>query len=153
TGREQILDRLLESRDHSRMVGGNTHLEAGDPAVVAEHGQVGIGEVIGTVLGDAPDLVPLFGGGEPETGIDDGEGGSVTTRPGEDEVQGGEHVEIPQGLDHLVTARSGVTPPPPAVQTQHALDPGIGSPAAVAGDEGGEETDLLASSVLDHVLV
>src|SRR5690606_41267104 len=83
----------------------------------------------------------------------DGQGGSVTTRPGEDEVQGGEHVEIPQGLDHLVTARSGVTPPPPAVQTQHALDPGIGAPAAVAGDEGGEETDLLASSVLDHVLV
>ncbi len=47
---EQLLDRLLEGRHHTGVMGGDPRFQLGEPAVVSEDRQIGFRQVLGTSL-------------------------------------------------------------------------------------------------------
>ena len=65
---EQLLDGLLERRQQPRVVRGDPPLERLAPLPVAQHAQVGLGQVTGAALDDPADLVDLVLGGQPQPG-------------------------------------------------------------------------------------
>jgi hypothetical protein len=60
-GREQLLDALLEGRQHAGVVGGHAAREALEEVVVAEDVQVLVGDVAALRLDEGDDLVALLG--------------------------------------------------------------------------------------------
>ena len=55
---EQLLHDLLEDREHARVMGGDAPSQGEDPVVVAEDGEVLVGDVAGPPGGDGLDLPP-----------------------------------------------------------------------------------------------
>ena len=67
--REQLLDDLLEGRQHAGVVGGDPALEGVEPLPVAQHPQVLVRQLAGAVLDVQPDPLALLRGVEPQPGL------------------------------------------------------------------------------------
>ena len=63
---EQLLDALLERRQHAGVVGGDAAGQAVEEVVVAEDLQVLVGQVGAALLDEGEDLVALLGRGQPD---------------------------------------------------------------------------------------
>jgi hypothetical protein len=66
TAHEQLLDDLLEGRQHACVVGSHAALEAVEPVVVAQDAPVVFGDVCAPLLHDGADLVRLVAGCQPQ---------------------------------------------------------------------------------------
>ena len=104
-GGEGLLDRLLHRGHHARMVRGEARLETGEPLVVAQDVEVGVGEGRGAHLGDLPDGLAFVGLGEAQSRGETLLDRLVAAVATEDERDRGEHVLVGEELDRLDPAR------------------------------------------------
>ena len=81
-GGEQFLDGVPERRQHPGVVGGQTAQQPLAPLVVAQHRQIGVGEVAAAVLDHLGDLCALLLGGQPQRRAQALLDGGVAARPG-----------------------------------------------------------------------
>ncbi len=125
---EQLLDDLLEDREHARVVGGDAASQREHPVVVAEDGEVLVGDVAGPPGGDGLDLLRLGGRGQPQARLQALLDGGVAAGPAEDERDRGEQPGRVEPVDDLRAVRRRVA---------------LGPVAAAAGAAGGL-ADLLA---------
>ena len=58
----------LNGGHHAGVVGGDAGLEPGEPAAVAEHVEVGVGQALDVALGDGPDPRPFLRRGQAQPG-------------------------------------------------------------------------------------
>ena len=100
----ELLDDLLERRQHPGVVGGDAAGQAVEEVVVAQHVQVVGREVLGGVLDEGEDLVPLLGGVEPHPGGQALGDRGVAADPAEDEDDRGEQPVALEPVDDLGAA-------------------------------------------------
>jgi hypothetical protein len=165
---EELLDDLLERRQEARVVGRDAALQALEPLVVAEDGEVGVQEGAAALLDDGADLVTLVLFREVDARAQHLLHGGVAAGPAEDEEDRGQQVLRPQQLDdvgaqHLAlvgagpAASSAAASPAAAVRPRiaaaHAGQPGeLGIHPVRRGQAGGvEEVEHLVPH--EHVLV
>ncbi len=164
---EQLLDDLLERRQHPGVVGGDAALEALEPLPVAEHGQILVAQRAAAFVDDRADLVALALLGQAHAGPQHLAHGGVAARPGEDEEDRGKQVAGLEQRDDLRPVHSALAVPavvrevaslvprlfrgerPPAV-VRHLLELGI-HPVG-RGEAGGVE-QVEQPRAHEHVLL
>lgn len=129
---EQLLDDLLERRQHARVVGGDAPFQPFEPFVVAQDMEVLAGDGRGPLLDDLADQPAVVLVVEPESGVQALLDGGLATRPAEDERDRGEQPLVVQPVDDLGPAGR----PDPAALPALAFAVGLAhhlAPAAVPG--------------------
>ena len=107
---EQLLDALLERRQHAGVVGGDAAGQPVEELVVAEHLEVLVGEVRAPLLDEREDLVALLGRGQPQVGVQALLDGGVAADPAEDEHDRGQQPGAVELLDDVGPARDSTRP-------------------------------------------
>ena len=131
-GREALLHRLAEHGHHAGVVGGHAALEALEPFVVAEHGQVLVVEGLHPTLGHLADRRPLVGVRQTDTVAQHLAHGVVAGGSGEDEHDRRQHVVAVELVDHLGAQRApGLAgeAPSPATGSGRSGRAGPGAPS------------------------
>ncbi len=105
TAHEQLLDNLLERRQHARVMGGDPALQTLQPLVVAEDVQVLGGNGRRALLDQGTHLVPRLVVVEPESGVQTLLYGGLAGGAAEDEGDGGQQALGVEPLDDLGPAR------------------------------------------------
>ena len=103
-GGKQLLHGLLVRRDHAGVMSGDAGLECFEPAGKAKHSEILFCKMGGVLDSGSPDLHTIGLGCKAKAGPCHHLGGGVTTRPGEDEVDGGEEATTEEMLGHLDAA-------------------------------------------------
>ncbi len=85
---EQLLDALLEGRQHAGVVGGDAAGQAVEELVVAEDAEVLLRQVRAVLLDEGEDLVALLRRGQPQVGLEALLHRRVAADPAEDEDDG-----------------------------------------------------------------
>ena len=106
---------MAERGQHSGVVCGKTTQQPVAPFVVAEHDQVGFGEVGAPAVDDLGDAAPLFVGGQPQRGAQALFDRGVAADPGEDERDGGQQLLVLEQLDDVGPRRASEDVRPAAV--------------------------------------
>jgi hypothetical protein len=138
-------------------VGRHPRLHARQPAVVAEHVEVGVAEGGRALLAQGPDAFALLHGGQAHAGIEALPHGVVAGVAAEDEVDGRQHVLLVQAVGHLhpagrVEPAPAPLPGPPVATAGGGVQAG-GLGVGAAGDEDGEEVEPLGLPVSREVEV
>src|SRR3954453_3316867 len=102
---EQLLDDLLEHRQHPGMVRGDAALQRVGELAETEHREVVVRDVDDTRVEDVADAPTLRGFGEAQPGPQALAHGRITTVAAEDEHDRGEQPRPVEGLDDLRAAR------------------------------------------------
>ena len=139
---EQFLGGFLQGGDHSRVVGGHSHFQAFQPFRIVESLQVLVGEMGGVGLGHRTDCRPLIGMGQSDSDVHHRRGGRFASRPGKNEINGGQQIVEFQGFHHLVAAGRGEPAMIPSAR-QQTHNPRVGLFAITASDESGKHAKVL----------
>ncbi|CAB4834241.1 unannotated protein [freshwater metagenome] len=102
---EQVLDGLLERRDHACVVRSDALLEPEQPLVVTEHCEVALGQRCGTCIDDLSDARPLIGRGEANTCVDAEAHCVIASRATEDEIDNRQEALLAETIDHVDARR------------------------------------------------
>ena len=130
---EELLDDLLEGRDHAGVVGGDAPFEPFEPRVVPEHAQVLVAQARAALLDQVPDLVALPLLGEAHIRAQHLLHGLVAADPAEDEEDRGQQIAIAEqphdiGPVHAIAQHLAL-----ALVATRMRTP-VGAGAAAAGD-------------------
>ena len=140
------------------VVRGDAGLEAGEPRVVAEHVEVGVGERLEVRVGDAPQRDAVGGVGEPDPAGEALLDGLVAAGAGEHEHDRGQHPLVGEPLDdlgapRLVEPAAGAVRPRPGPRPSSRGATGFGPQLAVVVDERRQEVQRVGAAVADQVQV
>ena len=105
---EQLLHGVAEHRQHSGVVCGQAAQQPLPPFVVAEHDQVGVGQVGAPAVDDLGDAGALVVGGQPQRRAQALFDRGVAADAGEDERDGGQQPFVVQHLDDVGPRRRSV---------------------------------------------
>ncbi len=120
TGFEQLLDGLLEDRQHARMVGRHPGREPVEEVVEAERDEVLLVDPGGSRLRALADVVGLGATRERDARLADPPHAPVAARPAEHEVDRRHHAVLLEHVDHLGPSRH-VHAPMPFPRSRDAL--------------------------------
>ena len=153
---EARLDRLLERRHHSGVVGREAVLEGSQEPVVPEHIEIVITKRANLVFDDGGDVASLLRQREPKAAGEARRDGVVTRSTAEDEVDGREHVVLLEGIDDFDPPRRRNCPAPVRPHLQRVL----GLPVELrrvrvgtAAHERRQHRHVAAVAICDHVQV
>lgn len=107
-GGEELLDGVPKGRQHAGVVGGYPAQQPLAPLVVAQHGQIGVGQIAAAVLDDLGDLGAFLLGRELQRRAEALLHGGVAAGPGEHEGDGGQQPGRVQGSDDVRAGRRPV---------------------------------------------
>ena len=146
--RETRFDRLFERWNHAGVVARDACGEPAEPLVVAENGQVSVGQVAGVFFGDGPDTQGLVAAGEAHPRCHTGRHCVVAGGPGENEVDRRHEIEGCQLVDDLDPARRRESWPRPPRWFAAGLDRCGGVEAAAFGvglaiDQGRDQVEAV----------